>query len=135
MVKFIGVLQFLAASLFLNLSLHQEVNPNISCETMDLAIDGVWQFEVSGTQSMYQRGLLFIEKENDSYAVSLKFENGMLSAYDLVVHDNQLNFNTNISGIERISFVLLFEGNNLRGESYSNNNTSQVRGTRKIPVN
>ncbi|MGB3143954.1 MAG: hypothetical protein WBB24_07590 [Maribacter sp.] len=134
MIKFISVLQFFAASLFLNSSLHQEVNPNVSCETIDLAIEGVWQFEVFGTQSMYQEGLLFIEKENEKYTVDLKFDNGILSGYDVQVRDNQLNFNANISGVERISFVLLFHDGKLEGESYSLNNRSQVKGARKVPV-
>jgi len=134
MVKFIGVLQFFAASLLPNLQSHQELNPNVSCEIMDLAIEGVWQFEVFGAQSLYQEGLLFIEKENERYTVDLKFDNGILSGYDVQVHDNQLNFNANISGVERISFVLLFEDGKLEGESYSINNTSQVKGIRKVPV-
>ena len=134
MVKFIGVLQFFAASLLLNLQSHQELNPNVSCEIMDLAIEGVWQFEVFGAQSLYQEGLLFIEKENERYTVDLKFDNGILSGYDVQVRDNQLNFNANISGVERISFVLLFEDGKLEGESYSINNTSQVKGIRKVPV-
>ena len=127
------MLQFFVVAFLWNVGTTQKTITDVSKEIMDKSMEGVWQFEVSGVQSMYQKGLLFIDKENDDYKVSLKFDHGILSAYDVEVHDGQLQFNTNISGLERISFVLLFEENELTGEGYSKTNTSQIKGSRKVP--
>jgi hypothetical protein len=39
----------------------------------------------------------------------------------------------NIAGLERVSFVLLVDGNRITGESYSKNGSSQIIGSRKYP--
>lgn len=97
---------------------------------------GIWScmFTNERVDSPYKEGIIFIAKHKDTYDVALKFSNGILSGNDVVIKNDLINFNVNIEGIERVSFVLLVEGNNIKGESYSTNGSSQILGKRQLPV-
>jgi len=95
---------------------------------------GVWNYTMTNAESSYEQGVLFVTKNDNTFDVALKFQNGMLSAQDVVVANGRINFNVNIAGLKRVSFVLLVEGDRIMGESYSNDGSGQIIGTRQLPV-
>lgn len=96
---------------------------------------GVWEYSMSDVSSPYKDGVLFIGKENGVYNVTIKFLNGVLTGQDVVIKDNRVNFNMNISGLERVSFVLLVEGDLITGDSYSAKGYSKISGSRQFSNN
>ena len=112
------------------------INPeNVLCQAIPLneAALGVWAFTMTKVKSPYTDGELFIIKEQGSYKVAIKFSMDILTGQDVVIADNRINFNMNISGLERVSFELLVDGDCIMGESYSINGSSQIQGSRKYP--
>lgn len=106
--------------------LHKELS------VTDVAL-GVWEYSMSNVKSPFTDGLLFITKEEGIFKVAVKFSNGVLSGEDVSVVRDRINFTMNISGLERVSFVLFVEGDRISGESYSANGSSTINGARKLP--
>jgi hypothetical protein len=100
---------------------------------IDEAALGVWEYTMTKVKSPYTDGVLYITKQQDTYHVAIKFSNGILTGQDVIIRHNHINFNMNIAGLERVSFVLLVDGNRITGESYSKNGSSQIIGSRKYP--
>jgi hypothetical protein len=97
------------------------------------SILGVWNFTMANVESPYEKGVLFISKSESSYDVAIKYPEGIFTGQDIVIENNHINFNVNIAGLERVSFVLMVEGNRIIGESYSNIISNQILGTRQLP--
>ena len=95
---------------------------------------GVWDYSMTDIPAPYQEGLIFVTKDYGVYDVAVKVSTGVLSGEKVVVRDNRIHFNLNISGLERASFVLLVEGDRLIGEVYSANWSSQISAKRLRPV-
>lgn len=97
---------------------------------------GAWKYMMTNTTigSPYKEGVLFVTKKNDMYDVAVKFSNGILSGKDVIIKNEQIKFNLNIAGLERVSFVLFVEENRILGESYSVKGSSQITGMRQLPV-
>lgn len=102
----------------------------VSSET----ILGVWNFTMSNVESTYEKGVLFISKNAGTYDVAIKYPEGIYTCQDVVIDIDRINFNVNIAGLERVSFVLMVEGDRIMGESYSNAGSSQILGIRQLPV-
>ncbi|SKB25298.1 hypothetical protein SAMN05660866_00177 [Maribacter arcticus] len=102
----------------------------VSSET----ILGVWNFTMSNAESAYEKGVLFISKNEVTYDVAIKYPEGIYTCQDVVIDIDRINFNVNIAGLERVSFVLMVEGDRIIGESYSNAGSSQILGIRQLPV-
>ncbi len=98
------------------------------------SILGVWNFTMTNVESPYEKGVLFISINENTYDVTIKYSEGIFTCQDVVIDNDRINFNVNIAGLERVSFVLMVEGNRIIGESYSNNSSSQILGTRQLPV-
>lgn len=101
----------------------------------DIAL-GVWRckFINENINPVYKDGMLFVTKQKGKYDVVVKFSNGLLSGQDVFVSDDQIKFHVNIDGLERLSFVLQINGNQIIGESYSVKGASRVLGKRQVPV-
>ncbi|TVZ17017.1 hypothetical protein JM81_3291 [Maribacter sp. MAR_2009_72] len=97
---------------------------------------GVWRFSFGNENisEVYKDGVLFVTKQNGSYDVAMKFKNGVLTGQDVEINENAIKFNVNIDGLERVSFVLLLDGNRIVGESYSAKGASKIYGKRQVPV-
>lgn len=67
---------------------------------------GVWDFSMTDIHTPYQEGLLFITKESGVYDVAVKVSTGVLSGEEVVVRDDRIHFNLNISGLE--AFLLFY---------------------------
>lgn len=102
----------------------------VSSET----ILGVWNFTMSNAESAYEKGVLFISKNAGTYDIAIKYPEGIYTCQDVVIDIDRINFNVNIAGLERVSFVLMVEGDRIIGESYSNAGSSQILGIRQLPV-
>ena len=102
----------------------------VSSET----ILGVWNFTMSNVESTYEKGVLFISKNEETYDVVIKYPEGIYTCQDVVIDNDRINFNVNIAGLERVSFVLMVEGDRIMGESYSNAGSNQILGLRQLPV-
>ncbi|WP_157483915.1 hypothetical protein [Maribacter hydrothermalis] len=94
---------------------------------------GVWNYTMTNVDSVYDHGVLFVTKNENTYDIAVKFSNGILNGQDVVVKNNKVNFNINIAGLERVSFVLMIEGDKIMGESYSEKGSSAILGERQHP--
>lgn len=97
------------------------------------AVLGVWKYTMSNVDSPYEKGVLFISKNDTTFDVTITYPTGVLTGQDVIVHNGRINFNMNIAGLERVSFVLMAEGDRIMGESYSNNGSNQILGVRQLP--
>ena len=94
---------------------------------------GVWNYTMTNVASPYEKGMIFITKNEDSYEVAVKIQNGMLTGQDVVVDNESIHFNVNIAGLERVTFALVVKDDKMMGESYSPTGTSQILGVRHLP--
>ncbi len=94
---------------------------------------GVWNYTVSGAGSEYEKGLLFIRKENDAYVVEVQLSAGTLSGQDVEIEDDNVKFNIIIEGTERVSVVLKVVDDTISGNSYSRQGTFKILGKRVLP--
>ncbi|WP_405380938.1 hypothetical protein [Maribacter sp. LLG6340-A2] len=138
-IKFIFLLQvWTVAPQVVNDSLGLEKKDSIDHNELyspDTAL-GVWRFSF-GSESInevYKDGVLFVTKQNGKYDIAMKFKNGILTGQDVVISEDSIKFNVNIDGLERVSFVLLLDGNRIMGQSYSAKGASKIFGVRQVPV-
>lgn len=94
---------------------------------------GIWAFKILGSRPEYARGTFFISEDN-SPKVIIQFKNGALEGQDVQIYENCVQFNMNLDGKTRYSVVLLFKGDQLFGDSYSNKTGHSIIGTRKHPI-
>lgn len=94
---------------------------------------GVWNYTMTNVASPYEKGMIFITKNEDSYEVAVKIQNGMLTGQDVVVENDNIHFNVNIAGLERVTFALVVKDDKMMGESYSPTGSSQILGVRQLP--
>lgn len=113
-----------------------KINPeDVLCQAIpeeDVAL-GVWEYTMTKVKSPYTDGVLCITKQQGTYNVAIIFSNGTLTGQDVNIAHHDIKFNMNVSGLERVSFVLLVDGDRIIGESYSKNGSSHVIGSRKYP--
>ena len=139
LIKSIVMVQFLCMIFPLDYVEHMVTNRiavnthSVSARQRDPVL-GVWEYEIKETDSYYGEGVFFITKEQGKYSVAIHFSNGALTGQEVTVKGNQINFNMNVSGLERISFVLMMEENMMLGESFSANESNPVKGIRKQPI-
>ena len=95
---------------------------------------GVWEFLMPDADAPYKKGRIFISKPNGVYQVVISLKTGSLNGQDITVDDNRINFNINIEGIDRTSFVLEVEGDKMIGEFYSESGSSEVLAKRQLPL-
>ena len=94
---------------------------------------GVWEYNMTDIQAPYHEGILYITKKNGVYHIAVKVATGVLTGQEVSVNEDRINFNLNISGLERVSFVLLVTGDLLSGEGYSANGTNRITAKRLLP--
>lgn len=94
---------------------------------------GVWDYEVSGTEDAYKKGVLFVRLENGQHKVEVHLGNGVLNGQDVEVNGNTLKFMVNIDGVERVAVVLNANEDSLVGEASSSQGTFKIKGSRKLP--
>ncbi|MFS4456084.1 hypothetical protein [Maribacter sp. 2304DJ31-5] len=94
---------------------------------------GIWKYFVEGVGPEYEEGILFVRKENGKYKIEIQLSSGALTGQDVQIQEDNIKFNMNIEGVERISVVLQVKGNTLLGEAYSGQRTYKVKGKRKLP--
>ena len=94
---------------------------------------GVWDYTVLGAGSEYERGILFIRKENNDYFVEVQLTAGTLTGQDVQIEGNSIRFNIFIDGTERVSVVLQVVDDTISGNSYSSQGTFKIEGKRKSP--
>ncbi|MDF4202256.1 hypothetical protein PXD56_04790 [Maribacter sp. SA7] len=95
---------------------------------------GVWKFLMPDADAPYKKGRMFISEKSGKYNVVISLKTGSLNGQDIKVEDNRINFNINIEGIDRTSFVLEVEGDKMIGEFYSENSSSEVLAKRQLPA-
>ncbi|WP_300025685.1 hypothetical protein [uncultured Maribacter sp.] len=95
---------------------------------------GVWNFLMPNADAPYKKGRIFISEKNGIYDVVISLKTGSLNGQDIKVEENRINFNINMEGVERTSFVLEVEGDKMIGECYSENRSSEVLAKRTLPV-
>tara|TARA_R110002050_G_scaffold403_3_gene2725 strand:- start:7027 stop:7455 length:429 start_codon:yes stop_codon:yes gene_type:complete len=98
------------------------------------AVLGVWKYAMSDVESPYEKGILFISKNENIYDVAIKYPEGIYTCQDVIIENDRINFNVNIAGLDRVSFVLMVEGDRIIGESYSHAGSSRILGARQFPV-
>ena len=103
-------------------------------KTSEEAVLGVWNYAMSNVDSLYEKGILFISKKENIYDVAIKYPEGIYTCQDVIIENDRINFNVNIAGLERVSFVLMVEGDRIIGESYSHAGSSRILGARQFPV-
>jgi len=108
-----------------NVSIEQKVDKS--------PVLGAWKFLMPEADLPYRNGRIFISETNDVYEVVISLKTGTLNGQDVEVENNRINFNINIEGIERTSFVLKVEGDKMVGEFYSNSSSSEVFAKRELP--
>jgi len=116
--------------------------PNLESDTNVLqerlvsgeSVLGIWNYTMINVESSYEKGVLFISKNENTYDVVIKYPEGIYTCQDVIIDNDRVNFNVNIAGLERVSFVLMVEGDLIIGESYSTSGSSQIKGTRQLPV-
>lgn len=89
---------------------------------------------MSNVEFIYEKGVLFISKNAYACDIAIKYPEGIYTCQDVVIDNDRINFNVNIAGLERVSFVLMVEGDRIIGESYSSAGSSQILGVRQLPV-
>ena len=94
---------------------------------------GAWKYTMTNVDAPYEKGMFFITKKGDTFDVAVKLATGMLTGQDVIVQDKGINFNVNFEGLRRVSFVLKVSGDNIVGESYSANGTSEILAVRQFP--
>ena len=94
---------------------------------------GVWDYTVVGAGSEYEKGLLFIRKENENYVVEVQLSTGVLTGQDVQIEGDTVKFNIIIEGTDRVSVVLQVEDDTISGNSYSSQGNYKIVGKRKLP--
>jgi len=94
---------------------------------------GVWDYEVSGTEEAYRKGVLFVRLEKGKHIVEVHLGNGVLNGQDVEVEGNTLKFRVNIEGTERVSVVLNATSDTMQGQASSSQGSFTIKGTRKLP--
>lgn len=94
---------------------------------------GVWDYMVAGAGSEYEKGLLFIRKENENYVVEVQLSAGVLTGQDVQIEGDSIKFNIIIEGTDRVSVVLQVADDTISGNSYSSQGNFKIVGKRKLP--
>ena len=94
---------------------------------------GVWDYTVAGAGSEYEKGLLFIRKENENYIVEVQLSAGVLTGQDVQIEGDTVKFNIIIEGTDRVSVVLQVADDEISGNSYSSQGNYKIVGKRKLP--
>ncbi|WP_324023419.1 hypothetical protein QSV08_11395 [Maribacter sp. BPC-D8] len=118
---------------------NRSINSSLAIIEQEQIIDknpvlGVWEFLMPDADAPYKKGRIFISKPNGVYQVVISLKTGSLNGQDITVDDNRINFNINIEGIDRTSFVLEVEGDKMIGEFYSESGSSEVLAKRQLPL-
>ena len=90
-------------------------------------------FQQKTEQNVSEDSVLGVWKYTMTNVDTVKLATGMLSGQDVIVQDKGINFNVNFEGLRRVSFVLKVSGDNIVGESYSANGTSEILAVRQFP--
>ena len=107
---------------------------DVTLEPTDLV--GVWGYQVTGIDEGYEQGLLIIDKTEGPYAVQVQLQNkGSLSAFDVQVEHNELQFHVNLDGVERVTVVLWIKGKEFEGQVITKGSRYAVKGERQLPKN
>ncbi|WP_339652061.1 hypothetical protein [uncultured Maribacter sp.] len=115
-------------------NLESDTNVLQECLVSGESVLGIWNYTMINVESSYEKGVLFISKNENTYDVVIKYPVGIYTCQDVIIDNDRVNFNVNIAGLERVSFVLMVEGDLIIGESYSTSGSSQIKGTRQLPV-
>lgn len=94
---------------------------------------GAWEYSMTDMPAPYHEGVLYITKDNGVYNIAVNVATGVLTGQEVSVNEDRINFNLNISGLERVSFVLLVTGDRILGEGYSAHGSNKITAKRLYP--
>ncbi len=109
---------------------------NSSCVSPVVAKDnlvGGWSYTVEGAPTKYEKGLLVIVKDGDSYKVQLQVGDGTLIGENVEVKGNTIDFEVMVEG-ERVSVNLTAKGDKISGSSTSSEGSYSINGEKTLSM-
>ncbi len=94
---------------------------------------GGWSYTVEGAPSKYEKGLLVIVKDGDSYKVQLQVGDGTLMGENVKVKGNTIDFEVMVEG-ERVSVNLTAKGDQISGSSTSSEGSYSINGEKTLSM-
>lgn len=95
---------------------------------------GVWDCKVVGAAPEYQYSTLFITKQEDGLpSVIVQLDRASLTGQDVGLGEKDLRFDINLEGVERVSFVLEADVDQLIGKVFTSGESLPVTCSRKSP--
>jgi len=99
---------------------------------VEKSLIGVWSYEIENSPFNFEQGKFFITERDGETTVALQLDNGVITAYDVVVKDNKIWFNINNEGLKKVSILLVASGDLLKGEIYSEDTSYKITAKRII---
>ncbi|MEG3657233.1 hypothetical protein V5097_07455 [Arenibacter palladensis] len=91
---------------------------------------GTWEYTVTDVPYEYSAGVLIITKEKNEYKVLVKVNNNTLTASDVKVNDDKVNFSVYIEG-GKVQVSLQVKDDVLNGNANSSEGSFSLKGKKK----
>lgn len=91
---------------------------------------GTWEYTVADVPYEYSAGVLIITKEKNEYKVLVKVNNNTLTASDVKVNDDKVNFSVYIEG-GKVQVSLQVKDDVLNGNANSSEGSFSLKGKKK----
>ena len=91
---------------------------------------GTWEYTVADVPYEYSAGVLIITKEKNEYKVLVKVNNNTLTASDVKVKDDKVNFSVYIEG-GKVQVSLQVKDDVLNGNANSSEGSFSLKGKKK----
>ncbi|MDO6603202.1 hypothetical protein [Arenibacter palladensis] len=91
---------------------------------------GTWEYTVADVPYEYSAGVLIITKEKNEYKVLVKVNNNTLTASDVKVNDDKVNFSVYIEG-GKVQVSLQVKDDILNGNANSSEGSFSLKGKKK----
>jgi hypothetical protein len=91
---------------------------------------GTWEYTVAYVPYEYSAGVLIITKEKNEYKVLVQVNNNTLTASDVKVNDDKVNFSVYIEG-GKVQVSLQVKDNVINGNANSSEGVFSLKGKKK----
>lgn len=112
----------------------QEKNEKFKYETLRLDEEellGYWNYTVPNAPYEYSKGAMLINKEKDTYTVTIILPAGSMNAQNVVVQGNKVNFKVYVEG-SLVSVALEAQGDTISGVAETPEGSLQIKGTKGV---
>ncbi|MRI02171.1 hypothetical protein GH721_16625 [Kriegella sp. EG-1] len=105
-----------------------EIN-NIEIEFKDQIL-GTWDYDVTGVDPAYAKGVMHVVKQKGEYTVNIELPSGTITAKNVVVKGNEVTFALYVENI-LVSVNIVINGDVLTGSGNTNQGSFTMTGSRR----